>query len=223
MSSPGIPMIFQGQEFLEDGYFDDEDPLDWTKVKTYSGILQLYKDLIALRTNNEGNTGGLAGFSTNVHHVNDFGKVVAYHRWGDGGIGNDVVIVMNFSVKQKDVYRIGFPHEGNWYMLFNSDSSAYADDYEDIGHDVIATPFGYDGMAFSGIVDLAPYSVQIFSQSGDTAEPCDADINDDGVVDVTDLLIIIGAWGTPDADITGDNMTDVEDLLLAIGEFGPCP
>ena len=45
MTSPGIPMIFMGQEFLEDGYFDDSTPLDWTKTTTYAGILALYTDL----------------------------------------------------------------------------------------------------------------------------------------------------------------------------------
>ena len=29
LSAPGIPMIFQGQEFLEDKYFRDVAPLDW--------------------------------------------------------------------------------------------------------------------------------------------------------------------------------------------------
>ena len=47
--------------------------------------------------------------------------------------------------------------------------------------------------------------------------------NGDGVVNVADLLAIIGAWGTPDGDITGDDMTDVSDLLVAIGVYGPCP
>ena len=31
-AAPGIPMIFQGQEFLEDEYFQDSVPLDWTKL-----------------------------------------------------------------------------------------------------------------------------------------------------------------------------------------------
>ena len=31
-------MIFQGQEFLEDKYFQDSVPLDWTKLTTYAGI-----------------------------------------------------------------------------------------------------------------------------------------------------------------------------------------
>ncbi len=222
LTSAGIPMIFQGQEFLEDGYFHDDDPLDWTKVTTYSGILQLYTDLIALRLNTEGNSGGLSGGSTNVHHVNDNGKVVAYHRWGSGGIGDDVLVVMNFSINNMDTYRIGFPHEGEWYMVFNSDSTEYASDYSDIGHDVSAIPFSYDGLPYSGIVDVAPYSVQIFSQMNST-EPCTADLSGDGIVNVPDILAIIAAWGTPNADITGDNMTDVADLLVVIGEFGPCP
>ena len=37
-TAPGIPMIFQGQEFLEDGYFHDTKPLDWTRLQTFSGI-----------------------------------------------------------------------------------------------------------------------------------------------------------------------------------------
>lgn len=31
MTSPGIPMLFQGQEFLEDGWFQDSEPLDWSQ------------------------------------------------------------------------------------------------------------------------------------------------------------------------------------------------
>jgi 1,4-alpha-glucan branching enzyme len=221
-TSPGIPMLFQGQEFLEDGYFHDDDPLDWTKTSTYSGILKLYSDLVALRLNKEGNSSGLAGGSTNVHHLNDNGKLIAYHRWGTGGVGDDVVVVMNFSINERQTYRIGFPHGGQWHMLFNSDSTEYADDYGGIGSDVFASSFPYDELSYSGLIDIAPYSVQIFSQL-DTVELCLADLNGDGIVNVSDLLIIIAAWGTPNADITGDNMTDVADLLLAIGEFGPCP
>ena len=222
LTSPGIPMLFQGQEFLEDGYFHDDDPLDWTKTSTYSGILKLYSDLVALRLNKEGNSSGLAGGSTNVHHLNDNGKLIAYHRWETGGVGDDVVVVMNFSINERQTYRIGLPHGGQWYMIFNSDSTAYADDYDGIGSDVFASSFPYDDLPFSGLIDIAPYSVQIFSQL-DTLEPCLGDLNGNGIVNVSDLLMIIAAWGTPNADITGDNMTNVADLLLAIGEFGPCP
>ena len=223
LTAPGIPMLFQGQEFLEDGYFDDEDPLDWSKVSTYGGILNLYQDLIALRTDSYGISGGLGGSSTNVHHINDNGKVVAYHRYGDGGIGNDVVVAMNFSIDEKLDYRIGFPHEGAWHMVLNSDSSQYAEDYEDIGHDIVAGVFPYDGMSYSGVISLGPYSVQIFSQLDLPDEPCPGDLSGDGNIDISDLLAVIAGWGTPKADVTGDNMTNVEDLLFVIGVFGPCP
>src|SRR3954469_4576943 len=39
MTSPGIPMIFQGQEFLEDGWFKDDRPLDWSKSSSNGGIV----------------------------------------------------------------------------------------------------------------------------------------------------------------------------------------
>ena len=214
-------MLFQGQEFLEDGYFHDDDPLDWSKASTYSGILQLYTDLIALRLNKTGVSAGLSGAFTNFHHVNDSGKVAAYHRWGVGGTGNDIVIVMNFGVNSLDTYRIGFPYEGDWFMVFNTDSTEYSPDYIGIGHDTTAVQYEYDGMAYSGVVNLEGYSMQIFSRVND-AEDCIGDLTGDGLVNVSDILAIISDWGTPYSDITGDTMTNVSDLLVVIGEFGPC-
>ena len=68
LTSPGIPMIFEGQEFLEDGAWHDDDPLDWAKAVTHAGILLLYRDLIALRRNRRHTTAGLPPNVT-VHHV----------------------------------------------------------------------------------------------------------------------------------------------------------
>ena len=48
MTAPGVPMIFQGQEFLEDEYFQDTDALDWSKKETYRGVFELHRDLITL-------------------------------------------------------------------------------------------------------------------------------------------------------------------------------
>ncbi len=36
LTAPGIPMLFQGQEFLEDGWFQDHIPLDWEKDERFS-------------------------------------------------------------------------------------------------------------------------------------------------------------------------------------------
>ncbi|MBT4584627.1 MAG: choice-of-anchor D domain-containing protein [Phycisphaerae bacterium] len=49
-----------------------------------------------------------------------------------------------------------------------------------------------------------------------------ADINEDGVVDVVDLLIIIDQWGQTDssADINEDGIVNVSDLLMLIDYWG---
>jgi 1,4-alpha-glucan branching enzyme len=84
-TSPGIPMIFQGQEFLQYGWFDASKELDWGLATRESGILNLYRDLIHLRRNWFNNTRGLQGQSLNVHHVNNTDKAIAFHRWSQGG------------------------------------------------------------------------------------------------------------------------------------------
>src|ERR1700712_1610822 len=33
LTAPGIPMLFQGQEFLEDQWFRDDVPVDWQKLE----------------------------------------------------------------------------------------------------------------------------------------------------------------------------------------------
>jgi predicted outer membrane repeat protein len=53
---------------------------------------------------------------------------------------------------------------------------------------------------------------------------CPADVNADGVVDVTDLLTVLGAWGAPGglADVNDDGIIDVEDLLEVLSAWGAC-
>ena len=54
---------------------------------------------------------------------------------------------------------------------------------------------------------------------------CPADINGDGTVSVSDLLMLIGAWGDCDGcveDIDGSGVVDVSDLLTVIAAWGPC-
>jgi len=53
--------------------------------------------------------------------------------------------------------------------------------------------------------------------------PCPADIDNDGAVDVTDILITIGNWGgSGEGDVDGDGIVSVSDILLIVGAWGPC-
>jgi glucose/arabinose dehydrogenase len=54
-------------------------------------------------------------------------------------------------------------------------------------------------------------------------ETCDGDCNGDGLVDVNDVLEMLGQFGGPgDCDTDGDGFIGVDDLLAQIGNWGPC-
>ncbi|MCH2133386.1 MAG: S1 family peptidase [Phycisphaerales bacterium] len=54
--------------------------------------------------------------------------------------------------------------------------------------------------------------------------PCPGDFDQDGEVDVDDLLTVIAYYGNvnDEVDLDGDGLVDVDDLLMVIGVFGPC-
>lgn len=164
-TAPGIPMIFQGQEFLEGGWFRDTVPVDWDQNEEFHGIVRLYRDLIRLRLNCAGLTRGLCGQFTQVFHLHDERKVIAFHRWDKGGPADNVVVVANFLHEPQDGYVIGFPAAGTWKLRFNSDWQGYNDDFQ--GHpssDVVAEPGETDGFPFHASLSIGSYSVLIFSQ-----------------------------------------------------------
>jgi 1,4-alpha-glucan branching enzyme len=164
-TAPGIPLLFQGQEFLEGEWFRDTVPLDWDQSEEFHGIVRLYRDLIRLRLNHDGFTRGLCGQFTQVYHLNDESKIIAFHRWDKGGPADDVVVVANFSHEPQDGYVIGFPAAGTWKLRFNSDWQGYNDDFQ--GHpstDVTAEAGENDGFPFHAPLSVGSYSVLIFSQ-----------------------------------------------------------
>ena len=164
-TSPGIPMIFQGQEFLERGWFQDTVPVHWKLRTRNQGLVELYRDLIALRLNKAGTTRGLTGHRVNVHHVNDADKVIAFHRWDQGGPGDEVIVVANFSARSFDSYTIGLPHPGTWTLRLNSDWKKYSLDYQDFPTKDIPSAYGlYDGYPCYGELAIGAYSFAIFSQ-----------------------------------------------------------
>ena len=165
MTAPGIPMIFMGQEFLSWGQFDDDKELDWSNAGKFPGIIQLYRDLIRLRRNWFNNTRGLRGQNVNVHHVNNSDKVVAWHRWDQGGNGDDTVVVLNFGNRGYNNYQIGFPRTGLWRVRFNSDWNGYDGSFGNwFSYDTQADGAPGDSMPASGNIGLGPYSAIIFSQ-----------------------------------------------------------
>jgi hypothetical protein len=55
---------------------------------------------------------------------------------------------------------------------------------------------------------------------------CEGDITGDGIVNISDLLVVINQWGACAgcvADIDGNNVVNVIDLLIVINAWGICP
>lgn len=166
LTAPGIPMLFQGQELLEDDWFDDTDPIDWDRADQFKGIKQLFRDLIRLRLNREGKTRGLIGQHIHVHHVNDGDKVIAFVRSGDEDPEGDVVVLANFANRSWDGYEIGFPAAGHWKLRFNSDWKGYSEAFADKdADDVVADEVHRDGLPATAKLSFGPYAVLVFSKS----------------------------------------------------------
>jgi hypothetical protein len=74
------------------------------------------------------------------------------------------------------------------------------------------------------VVEAAVDGVSLSRSYCDEAS-CTGDVNGDNTVDVTDLLEVVGYWGTAGgpADINNDGIVDVGDILELVGAWGACP
>lgn len=80
--------------------------------------------------------------------------------------------------------------------------------------------FDSDGHLWVGVLNYG--TVQVFVGEEDV-EPTPGDLNGDGTVNVSDLLMLLGAWGTCDgcpADLNGDGFVNVADMLALLAEWG---
>ncbi len=87
------------------------------------------------------------------------------------------------------------------------------------------TPGQAFGVAVSGAVAYVAdeeSGLQVINVS--SCEPCPADLDDDGMVGVSDLIEILAAWGNKGGpeDLDGSGFVDIGDLLLVLSSWGPC-
>jgi 1,4-alpha-glucan branching enzyme len=128
LTAPGVPMLFMGQEFLEDKLWSDNpsrsDLFVWWdglegQDRQMSDFRSFTRDLLWLRRHHP----ALRSEPINVFHINESDRVLAFHRWVPGG-GRDVVVV--FSLREATFpdrsYVLGFPLPGAWLEVFNSDA-----------------------------------------------------------------------------------------------------
>ena len=159
LTAPGIPMMLQGAEFLQDGAFNDWKELDWQNADHYAGIVEAHKHLIALRHNLYDNTKGLTGGSVSVFHEDESNLVLGYHRWDKGGARDDTLVVINFSGNTFNDYSFHLPLTGKWRVRFNSSWKGYGKDFPEKDFDTVVA--ADDNTA---TIELAPYCIYVLSQ-----------------------------------------------------------
>lgn len=117
MLSPGIPLLFQGQEFALQDPFSAHHPMDWLKKTTHQGTLKLHRDLIGLRTTNQGLLGGDVNVSADEEN-----KVLTIHRSSAGG---SVFAIFNFRRQELANYPADFPDFEEWKLVINTADAQY--------------------------------------------------------------------------------------------------
>ncbi|NCC53185.1 MAG: hypothetical protein EOM20_18505 [Spartobacteria bacterium] len=172
LTAPGIPLLFMGDEFADDGVpgtgsggWTESRALEWSKTNTMSKVVGDTSTLIDLRKNTAGTTRGLMGEHIDVFHVNDaFGDVIAFHRYDAGGTNDDVIVLANFSGNSWSSYDIGMPSGGTWTIRFvsNPPSGGNPGDLNDTVTPVLQTK---DGLPYTGTFKLGEYSVLIISKN----------------------------------------------------------
>jgi 1,4-alpha-glucan branching enzyme len=159
LTAPGVPMLLQGEEFMQEGAFTDWQMLDWDKTVQFAGIILAHQHLINLRLDTYSNTTGLTGPSINIFHDDKDNNVIAYHRWLRGGAHDDVLIIANFSDQRFDNYELHLPLPGTWHVRFNSSWKGYSPDFNETKTSSVTT-----GENNKVGLELADYNVLILSQ-----------------------------------------------------------
>ena len=174
LTAPGIPMLFMGQEFLEDKFWTDNEGahpghlIYWEGLesnKTMKDYFQLMKELVWLRRRHP----ALRGESINVFYVHELDRIIAFHRWIEG-IGRDIVVVCSLNESTFWSYELGFPQAGSWLEVFNSDIyENWVNPWTAGNHgSIVAAGAGRHGFPSSATTVIPANSIIVFAKdSGD--------------------------------------------------------
>lgn len=153
------------------------------------------------------------------------GAVLAYSRWysngsecGGGDPNNDYFYV-DVNVNGggwENLETVGPVAEssGGWYNVEHALS----------GDGTIQVRFVCGDLNTGSIIEAGIDAVSIKDSYCDDAT-CTGDISEDGMVDITDLLEVVGNWGATGglADVNSDGVVNVADLLAVVDAWGACP
>ncbi|MBK6599367.1 MAG: alpha amylase C-terminal domain-containing protein [Proteobacteria bacterium] len=160
LTAPGIPMMLQGQEFMQEGAFNDWQALEWNKATEYHGIVLAHQHLIQHRLNTYGVTAGLLRPITgHLPPKRPQYRSLATTAWDKGGPGDDTLVLANFGGDHFEQYDVHLPVAGTWYIRFNSTWHGYSEAFPDF----VTESFTTDGSG-NATITLPSHAVLIMSQ-----------------------------------------------------------
>lgn len=210
MFTAGIPMILQGQEWMEDRTFGDapQHRIQWSYKQQYADYFLACRDMTWLRRRSPALR---ADAGQNVFHVNDGANVIAWHRWN--GPGDDLVIVANFNNEDLENYCLGMPMSGDWLELINTDAALYGGRNHGNGGSVTSNGDGMHGLPFSVCLTLPRMSVLVFGRRAVDLTP-DLDADNDGLPNDWERANGLDPNQASDAaeDLDGDGMNNLDEF-----------
>jgi 1,4-alpha-glucan branching enzyme len=171
LTAPGIPMLFMGQEFLEDKQWADDVVHHGNLLLHWAGLdigdkqmvdhVRFTRELLGLRWRYP----GLRGQGFRVVYASDPDRVLAFHRWVEGE-GHDVMVVVHLSTFSRFGYRLGFLGSGAWAEVFNSDvyENWVNPDVTGNGGGVFADAQPMHGFEHSAALTLPANSILVFAR-----------------------------------------------------------
>lgn len=157
------------------------------------------------------------------------GSAVSYYRWYNNGSTCSGADPLN------DVMEVDISYDGGttWSNLETigpveqSSGGWYNPSFvlTDVPNGSIRLRFSVGDLASGSVIEAAVDGITITKVDCDDLDTCPADCaNDDGIVDVEDILLILGQFGgSGSCDIDDSGIIDVSDILELISAYGPCP
>ena len=204
-TSHGVPMLYSGQEFAQSaptrdsGGFPIPQPLQWSNLddESVQTLNNHYKKMIALRNNVD----VLKQPPLEVKYQNNSNRSIVYWRADDN---DKVVVALNLDSNSHSI-DLEFPQSGSWTDYIS-------------GNEINIESNFYGGYT------LEPLTSYVFMPTDTTPQCIVGDLNQDGIINVIDIISLVNyILGEPvdengecASDINADGILNVIDIVSLV-------
>jgi agmatine/peptidylarginine deiminase len=136
----------------------------------------------------------------------------------------------NFETENEPGYDIAGLHVNGQWLDTPSQAAAWETRLVDLtafAGQTVVLEWRFDSVDdyYNGFHGWQVDAVTVSASELECENPCPCDVNGDGVVNVSDFLDLLAAWGSAGgpADVNDDGIVNVQDFLLLLAAWGECP